>query len=237
MAVSTLVDDPGGRLPGSSRPLHLQILGPLRIWRDGVEVDAGPRQQAYLLALLLARAGRPTSTDELVSLIWGDNAPISALNVVHKYIGALRRLLEPGVAPRGSGSHLLRRGNGYLFTAERFTRRGGFYRLGCFAILPLRFTWGSSARVHRFIGRTLRQRRFAVLQRLAQAHDFFILPAQACAVFGCHDLRASGGCRKHSGGGNQGPSSNPTHLLNHGPRTPRSFSRGWARRPVLASHG
>ena len=118
VAVSTLVDDPGGRLPGSSRPLHLQILGPLRIWRDGVEVDAGPRQQAYLLALLLARAGRPTSTDELVSLIWGDNAPISALNVVHKYIGALRRLLEPAVAPRGSGSHLLRRGNGYLFTAD-----------------------------------------------------------------------------------------------------------------------
>ncbi|NTY58155.1 AfsR/SARP family transcriptional regulator [Mycolicibacterium sphagni] len=118
MAVPTLVDDPGDELPASSSALRLQILGPLRIWRDGVELDAGPRQQAYLLALLLARAGRPTSTDELVSLIWGENAPASALNVVHKYVGTLRRLLEPALPPRGSGSHLLRRGNGYLFTAD-----------------------------------------------------------------------------------------------------------------------
>lgn len=105
-----------GTVPSVS-PFRLQILGPLRLWRDGVEVDAGPPQQAYLLALLLARYGRPTSTAELVDLIWGEGAPVSALNVIHKYIGALRRLLEPTLAPRGAGSHLLRRGNGYLFSA------------------------------------------------------------------------------------------------------------------------
>ena len=53
MAVSSLVDDPGDRLSDSPGALRLQILGPLRIWRDEVEFDAGPRQQAYLLALLL----------------------------------------------------------------------------------------------------------------------------------------------------------------------------------------
>jgi DNA-binding SARP family transcriptional activator len=42
-----------GDRPGMAG-LRLQILGPLRLWRDGVELDAGPRQQAYLLALLLA---------------------------------------------------------------------------------------------------------------------------------------------------------------------------------------
>ena len=87
------------------------------MWRDGVELDAGPRQQAFLLALLLAREGRPISTAELVHLLWGEGAPASALNVVHKYIGALRRLLEPALPVRETGSHLLRRGNGYLFTA------------------------------------------------------------------------------------------------------------------------
>lgn len=97
--------------------VRLQILGPLRIWRDGVDVDAGPPQQAYLLALLLARVGHPISTAELVDLIWGAGAPASALNVIHKYVGALRRLMEPTLAPRGAGSHLLRRGNGYLFSA------------------------------------------------------------------------------------------------------------------------
>ena len=98
----------GGSRPGSS--LRLQILGPLRLWRDGVELDAGPRQQAYLLALLLAREGRPISTAELVDLIWGEEAPASALNVLHKYIGALRRLLEPALPVRGTGSYLLRQG-------------------------------------------------------------------------------------------------------------------------------
>jgi DNA-binding SARP family transcriptional activator len=96
---------------------RLQILGPLRVWRDGVELDAGPRQQAYLLALLLARAGRPVPASELIGLIWDDDAPATALNVVQKYVGALRRLLEPAVPAREAGSYLHRSGNGYLFAA------------------------------------------------------------------------------------------------------------------------
>ena len=98
MAVPNAVDTHREAAPASGRALRLEVLGPLRIWRDGVELDPGPRQQAYLLALLLARAGRPTSTAELVDLIWGEDAPASALNVIHKYVGALRRLLEPALA-------------------------------------------------------------------------------------------------------------------------------------------
>ncbi|GLY02454.1 BTAD domain-containing putative transcriptional regulator [Actinoplanes sp. NBRC 101535] len=97
--------------------LRLEILGPLRLWRGDVELDAGPRQQAYLLAVLLAREGRPITADELVDLIWGESAPATALNVVHKYVGILRRLLEPGLPARASGSFLLRRGDAYLFDA------------------------------------------------------------------------------------------------------------------------
>lgn len=101
--------------------LHLQILGPLRVWHDDVELDPGPRQQAYLLAVLLAQAGRPVSASQLIDLIWEDDAPPSALNILQKYVGALRRLLEPGLLPRSSGSHLLSHGNGYLFAAGRGT--------------------------------------------------------------------------------------------------------------------
>ncbi|MEJ3746393.1 BTAD domain-containing putative transcriptional regulator [Actinomycetes bacterium KLBMP 9797] len=97
---------------------RLRILGPLRIWRDGVELDPGPRQQAYLLAVLLARAGEPVSTTELIDLIWGDDAPDSAVNILQKYVGALRRLLEPAVQPRETGSYLQRHRNGYLFAAD-----------------------------------------------------------------------------------------------------------------------
>ncbi|WP_433363096.1 ATP-binding protein [Actinoplanes sp. CA-142083] len=103
----------------SSPGLRLQILGPLRVWRDGLELDAGPPQQAYLLALLLARAGRPISISELVDLIWGEDVPASAVNILQKYAGALRRLLEPAVPARESGSYLQRHGNGYLFAAGR----------------------------------------------------------------------------------------------------------------------
>lgn len=84
---------PGGEDPPTGAgSLRLQILGPLRLWRDGAELDVGPRQQAQLLALLLAQVGRPVSTGELIDLIWADDVPASALNVIHKYIGALRRL-------------------------------------------------------------------------------------------------------------------------------------------------
>lgn len=95
--------------------LRLQILGPLRVWRGHRELDVGPRQQACLLAALLARTGHPVPTSQLIDLIWDDDAPQSALNVIHKYVGALRRVFEPALPARSPGSHLVRRGNGYLF--------------------------------------------------------------------------------------------------------------------------
>ncbi|MFD7307234.1 ATP-binding protein [Promicromonospora sp. NPDC059942] len=110
----TLGDGPRPHTPG---PLRLQVLGPLRIWRGDVELDAGPRQQARLLAVLLARVGQPTGTSELIESIWGDAAPASALNTIHKYVGALRHLLEPERPLRGASSYLVRRGDSYLCTA------------------------------------------------------------------------------------------------------------------------
>ncbi|WP_239166087.1 ATP-binding protein [Actinoplanes italicus] len=97
--------------------LRFQVLGPVRLWRDGTEVDTGPRQQALLLTLLLTRVGRPVGTAELIDLMWGEQAPTSALNVIQKYVGALRRVLEPRLPAREDGAYLHRRGNGYLFTA------------------------------------------------------------------------------------------------------------------------
>ncbi|MEU9271484.1 BTAD domain-containing putative transcriptional regulator [Streptomyces sp. NPDC048251] len=121
--------------PPVEAPLRLQVLGPLRLWRGECELEAGPRQQAYLLALLLARGGQPIGVGELIDLIWGEDAPASALNVIHKYVGSIRRLLEPGLPPRGTGAYLLRRGNGYLCAAgadlvdlPRFRQKAGTAR-------------------------------------------------------------------------------------------------------------
>ncbi|MFI1990854.1 BTAD domain-containing putative transcriptional regulator [Actinoplanes sp. NPDC020271] len=95
-----------------------QILGPLRFRRDGAEQEIGPPQQSHVLALLLAGAGRPVSAGELIDMVWGEEAPMSALNILHKYVGSLRRLLEPALLPRETGAYLLRRGNGYALAAD-----------------------------------------------------------------------------------------------------------------------
>ena len=100
-----------------SGALRLQIMGPLRIWRGGIELDAGPRQQRCLLALLIAQEGRPVSMTDLIDLMWGQVPPASAINVIHKYVGALRRLMEPDLAPRSAGSYLARHDSGYRFSA------------------------------------------------------------------------------------------------------------------------
>ncbi|SNY69888.1 AfsR/SARP family transcriptional regulator [Paractinoplanes atraurantiacus] len=104
-------------MPDDPDVLRLRILGPLRVLRGGDEVDAGPRQQRCLLAVLLALHDRPVSLTELIGMLWGDDAPATAANVVHKYIGALRRLLEPGLPARATGSRVLRDGNGYRLSA------------------------------------------------------------------------------------------------------------------------
>ena len=106
----------GMSAPGDGNPrLALQILGATRVWRDGVEVDPGPRQQVYLLTLLLARAGGPVSTSQLIDQIWGDEMPRSAMNIVQKYVGALRRVLEPALSTRAAGSYIHRHSSGYRF--------------------------------------------------------------------------------------------------------------------------
>ncbi|MGW0582932.1 AfsR/SARP family transcriptional regulator, partial [Streptomyces sp. NPDC002920] len=104
--------------PVGAEALRFQVLGPVRVWRDGVELDLGFPQQRALLALLLACAGRPVPTGEILDVLWAERPPASAVHVTRRYAGALRRLLEPGLPPRAPGRRLLRRTGGYLLAAE-----------------------------------------------------------------------------------------------------------------------
>ncbi|MEV0425793.1 BTAD domain-containing putative transcriptional regulator [Micromonospora sp. NPDC050495] len=94
-------------------PLSFALLGPVRAWRGGSEIDLGTRQQRLLLALLLARAGDVVSVAELVDLLWASDPPPSAVNVVHRHVGMLRRRFEPDLPTRAAGSVLVRHGAGY----------------------------------------------------------------------------------------------------------------------------
>ena len=54
---------------------------------------------------------------ELIDLLWGDDVPRLAINILQKYVGAIRRLLEPTLAARESGAFVQRRGGGYILSA------------------------------------------------------------------------------------------------------------------------
>ncbi|GAA3779981.1 hypothetical protein GCM10023083_15390 [Streptomyces phyllanthi] len=97
---------------------RFEVLGPLRVCRDDEELALGFPQQRALLALLVVRAGRSVPVGEIVDVLWAERPPASAMNVVRRYVGALRRLLEPGLPPRAPGRRLLRRAGGFLLEAD-----------------------------------------------------------------------------------------------------------------------
>ncbi|MFC4031725.1 BTAD domain-containing putative transcriptional regulator [Streptomyces polygonati] len=94
------------------------VLGPVRVWRGDSELTPGPPKQQALLALLAVRAPEPVAVHEAVDLLWDEDPPDSAVNVVHRHIGGLRRLLEPGLPPRSEGAHLIRTSGGYRLAAD-----------------------------------------------------------------------------------------------------------------------
>ncbi|OQR59306.1 hypothetical protein B6E66_35875 [Streptomyces maremycinicus] len=98
--------------------LWFSVLGPVRASRDGTALELGPPQQRGLLALLLARPGQPLEVEQIVDALWGEEPPVSALTLVYRHIGLLRRTLEPGLPARASGGWLLRGAGGYRIEAD-----------------------------------------------------------------------------------------------------------------------
>ncbi|MFI1990114.1 BTAD domain-containing putative transcriptional regulator [Actinoplanes sp. NPDC020271] len=98
--------------------LTFSVLGPVRAWRDGAELDLGPPQQRALLAVLLINIGHPLSLREIVAALWGSEPPETAGNLVHRYVGVLRRLLEPGLTGRGASRVLVRGSWGYRLDVD-----------------------------------------------------------------------------------------------------------------------
>ncbi|MFD9894445.1 BTAD domain-containing putative transcriptional regulator [Amycolatopsis sp. NPDC059027] len=95
------------------------LLGPIRIWHDGQELDAGSPQQRGVLALLLLSEGRQLTLDEIVGGLWGAEAPRSAIVTTRTYISRLRRLLaEAGAAGRGTEAEIRSAGRGYQLLVD-----------------------------------------------------------------------------------------------------------------------
>ncbi|MBL1100894.1 AfsR/SARP family transcriptional regulator [Streptomyces coffeae] len=93
--------------------LYVQLLGPLRLWREDKELAIGPPKQKALLALLATHRETVVSRGQIIDALWGPEAPDTALNGVHTYIAGLRRVLDPDRRGRESGGLLLSAAGGY----------------------------------------------------------------------------------------------------------------------------
>ncbi|MFM9594533.1 AfsR/SARP family transcriptional regulator [Streptomyces scabiei] len=99
-------------------PVRFAVLGPVRVKRAGEEPISGRPQERTLLALLLVRAGQPVALSEIVDVLWGRRPPDSAVNVIRRHVGTLRRLLEPGLPNRATGRWLIRDAGGYRLAVD-----------------------------------------------------------------------------------------------------------------------
>jgi DNA-binding SARP family transcriptional activator len=82
--------------------VRFELLGPVRAWYGGREVELGPRLQRSVLAILLLSKRRQVPTDEIIAAVWGSDAPRSALMATRSYVSRLRLLLD-GVEIRAAG--------------------------------------------------------------------------------------------------------------------------------------
>jgi DNA-binding SARP family transcriptional activator/tetratricopeptide (TPR) repeat protein len=112
---------PNGAGRNLPRKVQFSVLGPVRARRGLAELDLGPNQQRAILSLLVVRANQLVTSDELIELLWEQDPPGSALNVIHKYVGSIRRLLEPDLEARTSGQWLTRHGTAYRLAADETT--------------------------------------------------------------------------------------------------------------------
>lgn len=71
--------------------LEINLLGPLEATLDDVPVAPTATKTRQLLAILALGAGHAVPVPELVSEIWGQEPPRTALPTLHTYIGKLRK--------------------------------------------------------------------------------------------------------------------------------------------------
>ncbi len=113
----------------TDRPLRFELLGPLRAWHGGRELDLGPGKQRAVLAMLVLNANRPVSPAAIIDAVWQQEPPEHGPHVVQTYVAGLRRALDPDHSPRTPGQLITLTPVGYVLTVpegsldtERFAR-------------------------------------------------------------------------------------------------------------------
>ncbi|WP_158702405.1 AfsR/SARP family transcriptional regulator [Kitasatospora sp. MMS16-BH015] len=103
----------------TAKSFRFELLGPIRAWSGGREVDLGSARQRAVLARLLLATGQPHAISDIIEAVWGEELPGNPRNLVHKYVGGLRRALDPEVGDARASELLPLIDNGYSLLVDR----------------------------------------------------------------------------------------------------------------------
>ena len=94
--------------------LEFRVLGPfVVVGPEGLISLPSARQRAILASLVLDR-GTTVPADRLIDEVWGERPPSTARHALSVHVGAMRRIIGPGVIETRSGGYRLRADGGYL---------------------------------------------------------------------------------------------------------------------------
>jgi DNA-binding SARP family transcriptional activator/WD40 repeat protein len=82
------------------RSVDFLVLGPLRVFLAGTEVEVRGSKERLLLSHLVAYGGHVVPVADLIETLWEDDPPRSAAKSLQTYVLRLRNALEPGRANR-----------------------------------------------------------------------------------------------------------------------------------------
>lgn len=98
--------------------VRVGILGTAVAVVDGVAHELGAARHRALLSVLALHVGQRVATDAIIAALWGDAPPAGAAGTLQGYVADLRRVLEPGRAPREAPRVLVTTPSGYALHLE-----------------------------------------------------------------------------------------------------------------------
>jgi DNA-binding SARP family transcriptional activator len=97
--------------------VDFRLLGPVEVWAGRQRLDAGPRQQRLVLAILALRANQVVPVDQLIALTWAQAPPESARHSIQVRVSLLRALLADAGADRDD-VRIVTRGSTYVLQTD-----------------------------------------------------------------------------------------------------------------------
>jgi len=95
--------DPASLLPGSpadagsgDMPMRIDVLGPLVVRRGHAVITVASPMLRKLLCLLAIQPGHEVGFEEIIDTLWEGQTPRTCRQLVHTYVGGLRRSLNDG---------------------------------------------------------------------------------------------------------------------------------------------